>query len=413
MAILLSVGRVLLANHQALSTLVWAEDGLFPLCVRAHGLLPCTVDPYAGYLLVVPRLAAWPVSLLALDSWPFATNAVAALLAASAAVIVVVVLRAAGSGVVTSGLVALLPVLAPIMGFEAINVSGSVYMLLLFAATVALCFPPPERFPTWAYAGGLALAGLTVPSSAVLLIPLAVQSLRRRIPRRGAIVTGLALVLALAVQAFVAATAEVPRGVEISGATLRAWVDALPTAVLTVVPGQVELAADGTFTPTGGMSWGLAGLGLVALLVVGGAWLVLLRGATENGVGLLVLVGVAVGAIPAVVGYANNRYFVIPVLLWLAACLVALDRWVPWRREVVMAMVACALVVLWIPGLRASDFRATAGPEWTVMLEQARAACAAASSSTVALTFTPSWPFPGAPFPGATTNVVDCAVIAR
>ena len=143
--------RILLANGQALTTLVWAEDGLFPLCVRAHGPVACATDPFSGYLLLLPRLVAWPVSLVPIDQWPLATNLAAAVLAGTAAVLAVLVLRAAGTGVVASGLVALLPVVAPIMGFEAINATGSSYMLLVFVAALAVCFPPQGRFPTWAY----------------------------------------------------------------------------------------------------------------------------------------------------------------------------------------------------------------------------------------------------------------------
>ena len=111
----LSVGRLLLANGSALSNLVWAEDGLFPLCVRAHNVASCAVDPYSGYLLLVPRLVAWPVSLVPMDSWPMATNVAAAVLAALLAALAVVVLRAGGSGGVAAVVVALLPTIVPIM----------------------------------------------------------------------------------------------------------------------------------------------------------------------------------------------------------------------------------------------------------------------------------------------------------
>ena len=40
----LSVLRVMAENSSALSTLVWAEDGLFPLCSRVHGPLACLVS---------------------------------------------------------------------------------------------------------------------------------------------------------------------------------------------------------------------------------------------------------------------------------------------------------------------------------------------------------------------------------
>ncbi|MDI1290978.1 MAG: hypothetical protein PSX37_13635, partial [bacterium] len=65
---LTSLSRILVANNNALSDLVWAEDGLFAQCVKMHGPISCTAEPYAGYVLGLPRLAAVPVSFFSLDS---------------------------------------------------------------------------------------------------------------------------------------------------------------------------------------------------------------------------------------------------------------------------------------------------------------------------------------------------------
>lgn len=406
---LLSIGRILLANGSALSNLVWAEDGLFPLCVRAHNVASCTVDPYSGYLLLVPRLVAWPVSLTAMDSWPMATNVAAALLAALLAALVVGVLRASGSGAVVSLVVALIPTLVPIMSFEAINTTASVYMLLIFAAALAVCFPPHGRFPVWAYAVGALLLALTIPSSAILLLPLAVSALRGRIPRRGAVVTAVALGVGLVAQAIATVTTANPRPMNWSVDALRSWADTLPSGLLTFWPGQTELTATGSFSSTT-VGWAQAGLVISALVLVLGIVLVALRGETANGVGLLLLTGLFLGAVPAAAGYANNRYFVIPALLWLAALLIGLDRIVP-HREIVLGVLAVVLVVAWVPGLKTSEFRSTATPEWAPMLAAARAQCAANPDGTVAITFSPSWPFADAVFPGPTNNVVPCSVL--
>ncbi|MFN8173127.1 MAG: hypothetical protein U0R65_14845 [Candidatus Nanopelagicales bacterium] len=405
----LSVGRLLLANGSALSTLVWAEDGLFPLCVRAHNVASCAVDPYSGYLLLVPRLVAWPVSLVPMDSWPMATNVAAAVLAALLAALAVVVLRAGGSGGVAAVVVALLPTLVPIMAFEAINVTASVYMLLVFVAALAVSFPPRGRFPTWAYAVGAILVALTIPSSAILLLPLAVSTLRGRIPRRGAVVTAVALVLGLVAQGAATVLTANPRPMHWSIDALRSWADTLPSGLLTFWPGQTELTATGSFASST-VGWTQAGIVIAAVVLVLGIVLVAVRGATANGVGLLLLTGLFLGAVPAAAGYANNRYFVIPALLWLAALLVGVDRVVA-HREIVLAVVTVVLVAAWVPGLRASDFRSTATPEWAPMMAAARAQCAGNPEGTVAITFSPSWPFADAVFPGPTNNVVPCAVL--
>lgn len=407
---LLSVGRLLLGNPSALSTIVWAEDGLFALCARANGPVPCLVEPYAGYLLFLPRVIAWPVSWFPLDTWPLVTNLAAAALAVTSAALVVLVLRASGVGVVAAGFAAILPVLVPIAGFEAINVYSSGYLLLVFVAVLALSFPPRGAFPTWAYAAGLLVVGLTMPSTVVLLGVLAVQMLRRRIPRTGGAVAGVALIAGLAAQVWAALTTEVPRPISISLDSLMAWVRAVPDALMTVVPGQGSLTAAGTIAPTTLGSVGWAGPVIVLAVVVGGTWLILRRDAVVSGLGLLILAALALGCVPAIAGYANNRYFVIPIVLWIAAAVIALDRWFPWRPNLAVAVVVVLVTALWTPELETSTIRSTAAPEWPPMLAQARALCAEYPDGTATLTFSPGWPFPDAVFPGVTSNTAACSM---
>lgn len=407
----LSIGRLLLGNDSALSTIVWAEDGLFPLCIRSHGLAPCLVEPYAGYLLVLPRLVAWPVSLFPFDSWPLVTNIAAALLAAVMAVLVVVVLRAAGIGAVASGFVALLPVLVPIAGFEALNVYSSGQWLLLYVAVLALSFPPEGRYRTWIYAVGVLVTGLTMPSAVVLFGVLAVQVLRHQIPKRGALVTAVALAVGLAAQVWAALTTAVPRVVKPSLDSMLAWLHSLPGALMTLVPGQASLTASGTVSSTADGSWGWAGITFVIVVIALGAWLILRRDRIASGLGLVLLAALALGALPAVAGYANNRYFVIPIVLWVAALVIALDRWFPWHPNIAVAIVAVVLTALWLPSLAPSSLRSTAAPEWPAMIAQARALCAEYPDGTATLTFTPGWPFPDAVFPGLTSNVAPCTVM--
>ena len=75
----ISVSRILVTNSAALSELVWAEDGLFPLCINSYGYFSCLIDPFAGYLLFLSRTLALPVSFFPLSNWPLVTNLVAAI----------------------------------------------------------------------------------------------------------------------------------------------------------------------------------------------------------------------------------------------------------------------------------------------------------------------------------------------
>lgn len=410
-AFVISIARILVTNGSALSTLVWAEDGLFPLCVKAHNVVSCTVDPFAGYFLFLPRIVAWPVSLFPVSTWPAVTNVTAGLLAALAAAAIYLLLRRRGVGLVTSIFVSLLPVLAPIMGFEAINAIGSSYMLLVVVAALALCLPPQGKFPTVLYGVMALVTALTIPSSVALLIPLIVLAWRRMIPRRSGLIVGALLVAGLIVQAVTALTAENQRQVSVSIDSLRAWAEAMPTAVLTTWPGSTELLPSGQLGLGAALPFAGIGIALVIIVAALGIWLAVRGDGIATGCGLLLLVGLGLGALPAIAGYANNRYYVLPLLLWTAALLIGLDRVIHWRTNWVMGAIAVVLVVLWIPSFGASAFRGNAEPQWPAMLANAQAACEKDPTAPATVTFTPNWPFADAIFVGPTSNVVPCRVI--
>jgi len=76
-----SVGRLWLANPEVLGQVLWAEDGLFPLCAMQSGFLTCLFEPFAGYLLFAPRVIAGLVALAPLVDWAAFANGIAAALA--------------------------------------------------------------------------------------------------------------------------------------------------------------------------------------------------------------------------------------------------------------------------------------------------------------------------------------------
>ncbi len=408
---LTSIARILVANHDALSDLVWAEDGLFAQCVKMHGPISCTAEPYAGYVLGLPRLAAIPVSVFPLDSWPLVSNVVAALLAALLAALVVVILRAAGCGWVVSGLVAMLPTILPLMGIEAINSTANSYMVIPFVAALAISLPPVGRFPTVAVALLLFLAEMSNPVTAVLLVIVVVHGIRGRIPRSGAIASAAALLIGLVLQGIAAVTAANPRKIVWSLDSVREWAGTAPSAVLTFWRGNPGLAEDGSLASILQTGW-VSTLGLVLSIVLVAVAVALLLprfSPFANGIGMLLLLGIAMGVLPAVAGEPNNRYFVAAALAWTAAALIALDRWLPARRELIMGLVAVVVIVLSIPGFEASAFRTFAAPLWPDMLAGERANCAVSPDGGVKLMFTPTWPYPDNVLTGPTSNAVECS----
>jgi len=393
-----SLGRLWLGNREALQENLWAEDGLFPLCIHKADFLTCLSDPFAGYLLFLPRVLAWPVSVLPIEAWAHGANLIASLLAGFITALAFLIMMRAGLSAFVSVAVALLPVITPMVGLEAINAIGSSYMLLLFLSTLTLLFRPQTGWSRLdvALVGILLLVtALTIPSAIVLALVLAIQLARRvvSLPAFGA--WFVALGLGLVAQAVVALNAPTRRPLNVNPESFNAWADSVPISLLTYWPGlsigEYSFFTNFTMAPLAITGW----LAVVAIVVIG-LWKLRAGWTTEHGnsaaIGLLLLSGLAFGLIPSVIGYTNNRYFVVPLLLWGAALLVWLEPVVrrsrPWGVGVVTALV----LVIWWPAMPASEYRSTPAPPWTAEVERIKAKCLSDPAFVDRPLFTPFWP---------------------
>jgi len=391
-----SLVRLWLGNSQAITQNLWAEDGLFPLCIHKADFFTCMSDPFAGYFLFLPRLLAWPVSILPWEQWALAANLIAAAFAGLIAAVIVVILRGASLSWYVTVVVALLPVIAPMSGLEAINAIGSSYMLLLFASTLALLFAP-ERGRSWTVLVGalLLITSLTIPSSVVLLAVLALQASRRALHRVTAVVWAGSLVLGLIVQAVVTLTATTQRPVQLTGESLRAWADSVPVSLLTYWPGlsigEYSFFTNFSLSPLSWTGW------LVVAVIFAVGLVKLIAGwrspeTASTSIGLLLLAGLAFGLIPSAIGYTNNRYFVVPLLLWGAAALVWLDPVISRSRWWVTALVTVGVGLIWLPAMPASEYRSTPAPPWQDEVARIEAKCLSDPAFIDRPLFTPFWP---------------------
>ncbi len=400
---LVSLLRLWLGNHDALTQVVWAEDGVFPLCVRKAGFLTCLVDPFAGYLLALPRLVAGVVAALPLSSWALATNLIAAGLAALACGFAFYWSRRFGLGWLASLVIALLPVVAPVVGLEAINALGSSYMLLLYVSTLVLALPVAFDAGAsrtvaiwhWPTVIGIALlllvTTLTIPTAGVLILLIAVQLVRRAIPRRAALLWVIVIGLGLVAQWWTAAHAAKPRAIAASWDSFTGWVNSLPETILTYWPGMQLGSYDffGVF-PVTSLAW--TGALVLLALVVGGILLVSFGGDHGVSIGLLLLSGVVIGAVPTIIGGSNNRYFVVPLLLWGAAALIALDPVIRRSRWWITALIVALIAVAWSPMFAASWFRTMPAPPWQDEVTRIENSCKADPGKMERIIFSPYWP---------------------
>lgn len=395
-SIVVSLFRLWLGNQQAITQTLWAEDGLFPLCIRKADFFTCLTEPFAGYFLFMPRVLAWLVAALPWATWATAANVVAAVLAGLIAALVVLILRGAGIGWYVTVFLGLLPVLAPMIGLEAINSIGSGYMLLLYSGVLLVLFRP-DRGGVWTTFSGvfLLITALTIPSAVVIILVVIFQAIRRAIrPATVAVWVG-ALGVGLAAQAFIALNATTQRPVQLTGASVSAWVDSVPVSLLTYLPGlsigEYSFFTNFTLGPSALSGW------LCVAIVAGVGLSRVIKGWREKddastAVGLLLLSGLGMGLIPSSIGYTNNRYFVVPLLLWGAAVLVWLDPTIQRTRVWILGLITVIGVVLWWPAMPASEFRSTPAPPWQNEVARIEAKCLSDPAFIDRPIFSPFWP---------------------
>ena len=392
----ISLLRLWMGNSRAITETLWAEDGLFPLCIRKADFATCLVDPFAGYLLFLPRVLAWPVAVSPWESWALMANLVAAVLAGLIAALVFVIVRGAGLSLFVAVVVAFLPVVSPIVGLEALNSIGSGYMLLLFASTLAVLLRP-QRGVTWTWVIALVLlvTGLTIPSAVVLVALVVVQMWRGILARATGLLWLAALMAGLIPQTVVALTATTQRPIQFTAQSLNDWANSVPTSVLTMWPG-LSLGEYSFFTNFSLSPLWITGWLLVLGFVVLGGWQLWRGWGVPEGnafaVGALLLSGLAFGIIPSVIGYTNNRYFVVPVLLWAAALMIALDPVIRRSRRWLVALVVGLVVLIWIPAFPASEYRSTPAPPWSEEVARVEAKCLSDPAFVDRPIFSPFWP---------------------
>ena len=394
----ISIGRLWLANPAAPQEVLWAEDGLFPLCIRKADFFTCLAEPYAGYFLFTPRVLAWPVEILPWKYWALASNILAAILAGLIAALLMVITRRAGLNWFVSIAIALLPVIAPMSGLEAINSVSSSYMLLLYASTIAIALPDTaKQHRRWSIGIGLLLlvTALTIPSAAVLIPVLVIQWARRATPTKTSIGWLVAIIIGLVVQAIAALSADAPRQIDFGPDTLNSWADSIPVSLLTYWPGlsigEYSFFSNFTLEPLAITGWLVASAMLIAgIALIANGWRH--HQTPRTPAGLLLIAGLGFGLIPSAVGDPNNRYFVVPLALWGAALLLVLEpslsRTSPW----ITATITAVVLVIWWPAIPASDFRSTPAPPWTQEVERVEAKCQFDPAFIERPIFSPFWP---------------------
>jgi hypothetical protein len=402
---LISALRLWLGNSDSLTQVLWAEDGVFPLCIHKADFFSCVFDPFAGYLLLAPRSLAGLVALFPLSAWAVVTNILAAIVAGLIVAMAYVILRRGGMGQVVSVLGGLIPVLIPIVGYEALQALGSVYMPLLYLSVLAVVFP--SALNRWVVFSLLLLTVLTIPTTVLLLPLVALWWLRKEISLSTFVTWSGALLVGGLIQFVVATNASKPRAVELGPDGVSTWANSVLPAFMTNIPGFGSASADPSAFPTI-EQWSLGWLIVIAVILISVALFIFV----SRSAGALVFMGLLFSAFPAIFDGPGNRYFVVPVMLFTLAALVSLNKLLLGSTWWVSGIVVAVVLALWLPQLSAGAFRSTPAPAWSDEVARVSAACKADPALSERIMFTPFWPPNwGDALSEPTHPSVDCLVV--
>ncbi|HEU4739164.1 MAG TPA: hypothetical protein VFS54_08805 [Solirubrobacterales bacterium] len=379
---------------------LWAEDG--PILLQGaleRGFLDALFTPYAGYLILVPRLIGELGAAVPLR------DAAAAIAIASTLVVAIcglVVWVAAANHIrnpYLRGALVALTVLSPVASLESIAAGSYVLWYMLFASFWVLLWTP--RTTAGAALGGLfiLLTGLSTPG-VWFFAPLAgLRLLAARDRRDVVILAGYAI----------GAAVQVP----VLASNSESAVDPQWTADIWTSYLQRVLDGGVLGESLGGVAWEQLGwVLLVALLLAGLAGLVLVarrssiqvRAFTAIAVGTSLLMFVAstyqraVGSQmmwPADTHFGNaGRYAIVPALLLASAALVAIDRWprplpgprhLPWAGLAAVMLAALAIGSSFYVG----DAEVRGTPRWHQAIDAAAPSCRGDDSEDAAVAIDP------------------------
>lgn len=366
---------------------LWAEDGpIFLQAALFEGFWEAVTSPYAGYLVVVPRLIGEGANLLPLENAAAATSILSAAVVALSGLAVWFAAAGHIRNSYLRGTLVALTVLTPVASLESIDSAAYVAWYMLFATFWLLIWRPRT---TWGAALGALFVLATALSSPGVWFFLPVAALRALAirDRKDVAIVG-AYALGAAVQLPVVASNQ-------GEAVDPSWTNEIWAAYVQRV---IDGAAFGQ--ELGGSLWAhlgvpfllalclAAAIVLVALLYrAGGAgrWLAAIAVPTSLIIFVFSVyqraVGDQMGWAAGSFNGAGGRYTIVPALLLVSAALALIED-SPWKRRRRGGLSwagALATVVLLIGLIGSFDERdeATRGtPRWQTALRGATATCA-------------------------------------
>jgi hypothetical protein len=405
--ILGTVGQLLRPGFDASLNALWAEDGMIFLQGATYdGFIDAVFSPYAGYLVVVPRLIGEAAAAVPIEEAAAAVSILSAAVAALSALIVWHASAAQIPNPLLRGTLAALTVLAPVAGLESLDSAAYAPWYMLFAAFWLLLWRPRSMVAACLAAVFLLATGVSTPGVWFFAPLAALRTLALRDRRDGAIVSGF----------WAGAIAQVPvLLLNNEEAVEPVWTNEIWAAYVQRV---VDGAALGE--RIGGSAWSHLGWPFLALLMLGalialalglrhsdarGRWFAAVALPTSLALFVVSAYQRAVGdqIVWPVDNYhgAAGRYAIVPALLLVSVALLLIDRASgvamhrrgaktnTGRRNLLALAAAAVLGIGLVTSFDVRNDAARGTPPWDEALSAAASTCVADRLSDVTVPVSP------------------------
>ena len=381
---------------------LWAEDGRLFLHAAAisSGQGGSLLEPYAGYLHLVPRLEALAtVDLVPVQWWALSMTALSCAIAGLVAAVAFVCSRDVVPWLPARILLALLTVATPLASREVLGNAANVHSLLFWGLFWVLLYRPRTEVATGALAV-FALAASLSDVQSVLLLPLLPWSRRdrRTWPVKAAVVIGAT---SQVVTAIVAPRGSSGRSTVGPPSIVDGWlINAVATSWVPIPRMGAVLAASGglvavlVLIPTAAVlvtvCWGTTRERALAWMLAAGSALVWTAGVVANPAPWYAYATMDAAQLQHV---WLSRYGVVPAMMLLALVCVAAGVLRRQRRVPRAAPVALVVVlsVALVPQLSEALSRRDAGPEWQPQISASAERCERPGLRATALRETLTW----------------------
>ncbi len=381
---------------------LWAEDGpIFLQGALSQGFLDAVFTPYAGYLVLVPRLIGEGAALMPLGDAAATVSILSAAVVAVSGIAVWFAARAHIRNPWLRGTLACLVVLAPAAGLESVDSAAYVPWYMLFATFWLLLWRPATTLGAALAALFILITGLSSPGVWFFAPLAALRGFAIR-DRRDLIIVGAWAAGAVSQVPVLALNQE--------QAVTPAWTSDIWVA-------YAQRVVDGALLGErlGGEAWVQLGRPFLALLLLAAlaALAFLLRNSDATGRWLAAialptsLLLFVVSAYQRAVGSeikwpldvyhgAAGRYAIVPALLIVSVGLVLIDGWLrkgsPRPSRLPAWTAIAAAVLLWVgiaTSFDVSDEAIRGTPPWDEALQGAAAECSAAGVEGVSVPTSP------------------------